>query len=161
MDNPDFKDYLENRYNAQMKYFSALSAKNKKNYKKLQWSLIILSTLTTILAALPKTGDFDFHYAVIITAALVTILTAGLKTFQYQELWVNYRSTLEQLKPELYYYNFNVGDYGREGVDKNTLFVTRVEQILNKEHDGWPASKNIQNQGSQQQNEDALKNSKS
>lgn len=145
MDATAFNEYLEKRYYDQLKYYEFLSAKNQKKYKNFQWTLIILSTLTTILAALPKSDKFDLQYAVVVTAALVTILTSGLKTFQYQELWVNYRATIEQLKPEIYYYNFNVWDYGQDGVDKESTFVSRVEKILNKEHDGWPAIKKLQN----------------
>lgn len=156
MDIKDFEDYLKNRYFDQLNYYEAASGKNKKKYKNFQWILIIFSTLTTILASFPQTGKFPLQYFVVGTAAIVAILTAGLKTFQYQELWVNYRSTIEQLKPEIYYYKFNVGDYGQEGVDKETLFVSRVEQILNKEHDVWPVAKKIKDQPglSQQENDE-------
>lgn len=154
MDKVAFKEYLEKRYYDQLEYYSSSSKKNQKRYKNIQWILIILSTVTTILAALPKTDHFDLKYLVVVTAALVTILTSGLKTFQYQELWVNYRSFAEQLKPEIYYYNFGVGDYGKAGVDKESLFVTRVEQILTKEHTEWPAIKKLKDQEIQQQPED-------
>ena len=156
MDTAAFNEYLEKRYNDQLKYYESASGKNKNRYKNFQWILIILSTLTTILAALPQ-NEFQIQYVVVATSAIVAILTAGLKTFQYQELWVNYRSTIEQLKPEIYYYNFNVGDYGQAGVDKESLFVSRVEQILNKEHDMWPVSKKIKgqsNQGLEKKDED-------
>ena len=59
---------------------------------------------------------------------------------------MSYRSTIEQLKPELFYYNFNVGDYGQPGVDKETLFVSRIESILDKEHKSWPPAKKLQEQ---------------
>ena len=148
-----FNEYLENRYKGQLKHYSDASRKNKKRYNNFQWILIILSTLTTILAALPplptKEPTFDFRYVVVVTAGLVAILTAGLKTFKYEELWVNHRSTAEQLKPEIYYYQFNVGDYGQPGVDKETLFVLRVEQILTKEHESWPMYKKLKDQDKQ------------
>jgi Protein of unknown function (DUF4231) len=147
-----FKEYLKNRYDNQLDYYEDKSGKNQKRYKTFQWILIILSTATTILAALPD--KLDLQYVVVATAGLVAILTSGLKTFQYQELWVSYRSTIEQLKPEIYYYNFNVGDYGQAGVDKETLFVSRVEKILNKEHDGWPVFTKLQDQSNQQVNDD-------
>ena len=153
MDKATFNEYLEKRYYEQLSYYDFSSKKNQKRYKNIQWILIILSTLTTILAALPKTDIFDFKYLIVISAALVTILTSGLKTFQYQELWVNYRSTMEQLKPEIYYYNFAVGDYGKPGADKECIFVSRVEQILSKEHTEWPAIKKLRDQDSQQQQE--------
>jgi hypothetical protein len=79
---------------------------------------------------------------VIIVSAIVAILTTGLKTFNYQELWTNYRTTCEQLKPEIYYYNFNVGPYEVSGVDKESLFITRVEAMLDKERKAWPPVKN-------------------
>ena len=126
--------------------------------KKFQWLLIILSTLTTIFAAKPS-DKFDLKYVIVASAGLVTILSSALKTFQYQELWVSYRSTIGQLRPEIFYYKFSVGDYGQPGVDKETLFVTRIEGILNKEHDAWPVYKKLLNADSKQdqQNEELQK----
>ncbi len=142
MDTNVFTEYLEKRYQGQMNYYSKASASNQKKYKYFQWLLIILSTATTIMAALPH-DKFNLQYAVVASAALVTILTSALKTFQYQELWVNYRATNELLKPEIYYYHFNVGDYGKAGVDKESIFIKHVEAILSKEHDGWPIMKKL------------------
>ena len=142
MDASTFTDYLEKRYKDQLNYYEETSGQNQKKYKLYQWLLIILSTLTTILAALPS-DKFDLKYFIVVAAGLVTILSSALKTFQYQELWVSYRSTIEQLKPELFYYNFNVGDYGQAEVDKETLFVTRIEGILSKEHESWPIYKQL------------------
>lgn len=147
MDAATFKEYLQHRYYDQLHYYESAAGRNQKKYKNIQWVLIILSTLTTIMAALPK--EFDLQYAIVITAAIVTILTSGLKTFQYQELWVSYRSTIEQLKPELYLYQFNINEYGKPGIDKESLFVSRVESILSKEHDVWPANKKIKDQDTQ------------
>ncbi len=157
MDSATFAEYLEKRYQDQLNYYEKASGKNQKKYKFFQWTLIILSTLTTIMAALPRSDKFDLQYVVVFTAALVTILTSALKTFQYQELWVNYRSIIEQLKPEIYYYHFNAGDYGQAGIDKESLFVTRVESILSKEHDAWPVYKKLINSdGKQGQQNDNL-----
>ena len=143
MDPKVFADYLENRYEDQISYYEKASAKNQKKYKNYQWLLIILSTITTILAALPSPDRFELKYFIVITAGLVTILSSALKTFQYQELWVSYRSTIEQLRPELFYYKFNVGDYGQADIDKETLFVTRIEGILGKERESWPIYKQL------------------
>ncbi len=145
MDTATFSEYLEKRYKDQLDYYEKASGRYQKWYKNSQWALIIFSTLTTILAAMPKSDNYDLQYVVVGSAALVTILTSALKTFQYQELWVNYRGTIEQLKPEIFYYQFGAGDYGQQGIDKEILFVTRVEGILNKEHDAWPVYKKMMN----------------
>lgn len=93
------------------------------------------------------------NYIIVATSALVTILTAGLKTFQYQELWVSYRSTIEQLKPKIYFYQFRIGDYATAGVDRESTFVYRVEKILSKEHDMWPVSNKLKESPGNQQTE--------
>ncbi|GGH17995.1 DUF4231 domain-containing protein [Mucilaginibacter phyllosphaerae] len=149
MDKKLFDQYVQERYLVQMDYYSNWAAKNQHKYNKFQWILIILSALTPVFAAL---GSFKtdilgidikstLNLMVIIVSVIVAILTTGLKTFNYQELWAGYRSTQELLKPEIYYYNFNVGPYGAAGVDKESLFVTRIEGILNGEHVNWPPAK--------------------
>lgn len=143
MNKEAFKEYVETRYKDQMAYYSKASSKNQKNYRNFQWVLIVFSAVTPVIAALDDKW-IDLQIPVVIISAIVAILTAGLKTFQYQELWVKYRSTNELLKPEIYYYNFGVGPYAEEGVDRETLFVSRVETILDKEHINWPALKKSQ-----------------
>ena len=140
MNKEAFKEYVETRYKDQMAYYSKASSKNQKKYQQFQWVLIVFSATTPVIAALDDKW-IDLQIPVVILSAIVAILTAGLKTFQYQELWVKYRSTNELLKPEIYYYNFGVGPYAEEGVDQETLFVSRVETILDKEHINWPALK--------------------
>jgi len=148
MDKEVFSQYLENRYQKQMDYYSRSSGKNQKRYRLFQWTLIILSAITPVLAAL-NNAALNLQILVVVVSAAVAILTTGLKTFQYQELWASYRATYEQLKPEIHYYNFNVGPYAVPGVDKESLFVTRIETILDKEHQGWPPAKKLREEQNQ------------
>lgn len=140
MESEAFKEYLNKRYYDQLNYYEKSSGRNQKRYKNFQWILIILSASTPILAALELKG-LEINYLVILISGVVAVLTTGLKTFQYQELWASYRTTCEQLKPEIHYYNFNVGPYGATGVDKEALFISRVETILDKERQSWPPAK--------------------
>lgn len=141
MDSETFKEYLDTRYYDQLNYYESTAGKNQKKYRYFQWILIVLSALTPVLAAI---NNDDLKFVVVIVSAIVAILTTGMKTFQYQELWVNYRATAEQLKPEIHYYNYDVGPYGESGVNKESLFISRVEAILDKEHQGWPPAKKLQ-----------------
>jgi hypothetical protein len=149
MDAEAFDKYVEERYKGQMLYYKAASAKNQNKYKQFQWVLIVLSATTPVFAALKeiKLGTastspvLDLNVIVLIISSIVAILTTGLKTFSYQELWVNARATYEKLKPEIHYYSFDIGPYGAAGVNKETVFVTRVEAILSAEHDVWPPAK--------------------
>lgn len=136
MEKLHFNEYLENRYKKQLEYYSKTASENQKKYRTIQWVLIILSAATPVLAALIEM-EKNLQFVVVIISAIVAILMAGLKTFQYQELWVSYRMTKEMLNPEYYYYSFNIGPYAEDGINKETLFVSRVESILDKEHSGW------------------------
>jgi len=147
-----FNEYLENRYYDQLNYYEKSSGKNQKKYRNFQWILIILSALTPVLAAINE--NYNLQYLVVIVSAVVAILTTGMKTFQYQELWANYRTTCEQLKPEIHYYNFSIGPYGEKGVDKESLFISRVEGILDKERQSWPPAKKIREENENGENED-------
>ena len=130
MDKAVFDEYVENRYKKQMAYYSNASAKNQKKYKLFQWILIILSAVTPVLAAMNgltlshaeqiyTIGSQVIQILLVVVSSIVAILTTGLKTFQYQDLWVNYRATYEQLKPEIYYYEFNIGPYAAAGLTRN------------------------------------------
>jgi len=145
MDKPPFNKYIEERYLNQMEYYSKASKKNQKKYKQFQWILIILSALTPVLAALSSVvAIMNLNIVVVVVSSIVAILTTALKTFNYQETWGIYRSTYEKLKPEIYYYDFGVGDYGKPDSDKEALFISRVEAILDTEHTQWPPIKKMQ-----------------
>jgi hypothetical protein len=143
MDKEAFKEYLQNRYYDQCEYYDRTSVKYQKKYRRFQWLLIVLSAITPVIAAL-NSEVIKLQIPLVIVSALVAILTTGLKTFNYQELWVSYRSTHEQLKPEIYYFTFEAGPYSEPGIDKENLFVTRVESILDKERKSWPPAKKLQ-----------------
>ncbi|QTE38154.1 DUF4231 domain-containing protein [Mucilaginibacter gossypii] len=149
MEQNDFQKYVEDRYRHQMEYYKTTSAKNHRLYRNFQWTLIILSLLTPVFTALKLGGNaapgsglgVDWTILTLIISSAVAILTTALKTFNYQELWVTARTTYEQLKPEIHYYNFNLGPYAKPDQNKEGLFVTRVEAILSSEHDLWPPAK--------------------
>lgn len=151
MDKANFENYLAERYEKQLTYYNESAALNQRKYKRFQWVLIILSALTPVLAALngirldsaANAPVINLNILVVIVSGTVAILTTGLKTFNYQELWVNYRSTYEKLKPEIYYYNFNIGPYATTDIDKQSLFVTRIEAMLDMEHTQWPPAKKL------------------
>ena len=142
IDNFDFEDYVDQRYGKQMNYYDRASLRNQIKYKFLQWILIILSATTPVLAALEgdekifSNSDLKVRTLVIIISAIVAILTTALKTFDFQDLWIAYRSVFEKLRPELYYYRFKVGEYAKSDNSK-AVFVKRVEAILHTEHTEW------------------------
>lgn len=133
----NFSDYFKNRYESQKAYYSKSSAINKKKFQRWQLVLIILSALAPVFSSLKLHCPELFTYISIIVSSLVAILSSVMKIFHYHENWIKFRSTLEKLKAEEYFYHFKIGQYSQANVDADKLFVTRIETILGNEHTDW------------------------
>lgn len=136
MDENTFNQYLKNRYENQINWYSKSATKNKCIYTVFQWSVVILSSsLPVLIVYLPE----KYVLVTISFSILLAILTASLKVFKYQENWINYRTIAETLKKERYYLDAEISDYS-EINDKFSLFVDRVESIISSENSLWVSS---------------------
>ncbi len=143
MDKDNFQKYLNDRYYDQINWYDQKSISNQRVYKKLQFSLIVLSSLTPILIIIEKLEMARnlswLFWLPASTAVVVAIIASLIKTFRFQESWINYRTTCETLKKEKYLYDAEVGEYQKvEG--KEALFVERVESLISRENTLWIAS---------------------
>jgi hypothetical protein len=137
--NPDkFDDYVKNRYRQQIEWYDWKALSNQGWYTKLQWALLIFSALTPVLVGveLHSSSQGIFQWAPLVTGLLVTVLASVLKIFKFQENWVNYRTTCETLKKEIYLYDAGVGEYATTA-DKEATFVERVEALISRENTLW------------------------
>ena len=133
METEDFQKYLKERYEDQINWYDKKSASNQKLYRYFQWSVIIMAAITPVLVAM---GSEATRWPTVIIAALVAIGTTMLKTFKYQENWINYRTTCETLRKEIHFYRAGSGDY-RDSEDREALFVERVESLISRENTMW------------------------
>lgn len=132
----DFEKYLKERYQDQVDWYDRKARWNHQMYQVFQWSAIFFSAATPVLIVV---YDGWTRWLAASIAFLVAIVTSGLKTFKYQENWVNYRTTAETLKKEKYYYDANIEGYQNlEDIKyKQALFVDRVEQLISRENTLW------------------------
>jgi hypothetical protein len=133
MEVAEFEKYLEERYYPQIKWYDMKALSNQSIYKILQWIVIILAAVTPVLVAIGGTWE---RCVAIVISALVAIGTSVLKTFKYQENWINYRTTCETLRKEIHYYNASINDYESSN-DPMALFVERVEALISRENTLW------------------------
>jgi len=139
MDRAEFDKYLKERYEDQYNWIDGKAAKLKQTYTRYQTWVIVLASLTTVLAAVGAAGKTVAEvgqWGAVVVSAFVTIFSSVLATFKHKETWLNYRATAEALKREQYYYRAQIGDY-RGAQDKEGLFVQRVEGILASENAEW------------------------
>jgi uncharacterized protein DUF4231 len=102
MDKAKFDEYLEERYAKKIAWYNAKSILNKRLYVGFQWAVIILSACIPVLTV--SISD-TYKWLTAGLGVFLAIGTAGLKTFKFQENWLNYRTVAEMLKQECYYYD--------------------------------------------------------
>src|SRR5208283_1736718 len=124
MDQAAFEKYLNERYFGEIGWYGARSMQNQVWYRILQWGLIVLSASTPVIIALAqKTESVPWLKTLsLTTSVLVAVLATSLKTFKFEENWLNYRTTCETLKKEIHFYRAGIDQY-RDSEDKEALFV--------------------------------------
>ncbi len=141
MNDEAFNKYLKERHEDQLDWYDSRSARNKRIYYWVQSIVIGLAAITPAFAGtgLAKTGEHVWAiWLTMVCSILVAIGTTLLKTFKYQENWLNYRTTAETLKKEKVLYDTETGDYlGLDVVNRRALFVERVEAVISRENTLW------------------------
>jgi len=133
MDKSKFEHYVSERYKTQIRWYSNRASANKQRYHVFQWTAIILSvSLPVLIATVPDSRQL---FTIVISIVLA-ICTAALKTFKFQENWINYRTTAETLKKEKYFLEAELNEYA-DATDKEALFIERVESLISRENTLW------------------------
>ena len=132
----DFEKYRKERYQDQIDWYDRKSQKYKEYYLVFQTIVIVLALIAPVVTALQDASVAWGKWIAVFVTSFVAIGTALLKTFRYQEIWLNYRTTAETLKKEIYFYEWRLGEYG-SAKDPMQLFVDRVESLLSQENTKW------------------------
>lgn len=132
MDSVAFDKYRTERYQPQVAWYDRAATRSRLFYQSLQVPMIVLSVSAPVLVA---SGE-DWKIVAIGVTAFVAAATSLLKVFKFQENWINYRSTAEALKKEIYFYEARVPIY-RDTDDPEALFVERVESLIDGENTEW------------------------
>jgi len=133
MDADKFAEYLTSRFQDQITWYNDSASRNKLLYQIFQWSVIILSaTVPVLVASMPK----KYQWFTIAVSIVLAIGTAALKTFRFQENWINYRTVSETLKKEKHFYDAGLDNYTNTD-DREALFVERVESMISRENSMW------------------------
>nr|WP_319377492.1 DUF4231 domain-containing protein [uncultured Methanoregula sp.] len=133
------------RLEAQLRYYSQSSRKNRLWYKWLKVAEIIAAAaipLVVVIFPTPKCSDPPVTAAFI--AALLGMLIVILEGFQglnqYQHNWITFRSTAEDLKHEKYLWLAKAGPYANTA-NPDTLLAERIESLISREHSKWISSR--------------------
>lgn len=126
-------DPIMARLEDQIDWYDRKSSANQRTFRRIK--------ITEILAAalIPFVSVFRMQsvsYATAGLGVLITVLEGMLHLNQYQQNWINYRSTCEELKHEKFVYLGNAGPYANVK-DPRALLAERVESLVSQEHAQW------------------------
>ncbi len=116
--------------------------KEKKRYYWMRGITIVLSALIPFIAGFEVIG-FDVSFVAEnknqilgFLGVIITILSAFVDFFNFKENRKRYRVTAGKLKRERYLFLARTDEYscGEESLKK---FVSKVEDIIRKEHESW------------------------
>lgn len=130
VDQNTFDGYLKDRYEKQIIWYDEKSRHNQWWAMVCQITIIILSAVTPVFAAL------EFKWPTIIASAMVAALVGILRYCKFEEYWQNYRTTCETLKKEKIIFDSKISPYDKAD-DPTKLFIERVESMISKENTEW------------------------
>jgi uncharacterized protein DUF4231 len=136
------------RLTDQLGWYDHKSGVNQKRYKQIQAALIILATSIPVFSLV---GAASGRWITAILGASVAILAGLQQLGNYNNLWVTYRATAEQLKHEKFLFLAQSGPY-RNLPEEETLrlLAERVEERVSTEHAQWVSERSQQQADKQQ-----------
>ena len=123
-------DVTWERLNEQLDWYDRKASDAQRRYKLLKTIELIVAAAVPVIAALDAPAGLTAG-----VAAIVVVLEGVQQLFQWQALWVRYRSTAEALKHERYLYLVEAGPY--RGSDRARALAERIEGLISQEHAGW------------------------
>jgi hypothetical protein len=130
----DEKQYIEQRLDHQIEWYSNKSQWNQKFFKRLRIVEILAASTIPFLTGY-VTEALAVKYSVGILAVMIAIISGVLALYAFQENWIGYRTTCESLKHEKYLYLTKSEPY--HSSDHFPLLVKRVETLISKENTMW------------------------
>ena len=129
-------DPIIERLEDQIAWYDGKSITNQRAYKRIKIAEIISAAIIPLLTGLGLP-----HTKVVIggLGVVITVLEGLLHLNQYQQNWINYRSTCEALRHEKYTYLAKAAPYANVP-DPYALLAERIESLVSQEHAKWAST---------------------
>jgi hypothetical protein len=128
------EEYLKDRLEHQLTWYSKKSQYNQKWFKRLRMVEIVSAAIIPFLSGMSDKIPYSL-WLIGGLGVLIAVAAATSALFKFHENWIEYRTTTEQLKHEKYIYLTNTKPYDTE--EKLGLLVERVEALISKENSAW------------------------
>ena len=136
-------EYIRDRIDDQIVWYDSKSGSNKKWFIIFQITTLMASASVPVFAIF--SGDMWVRVIVSILGSTTAITTGIVSLCQFQEHWIEYRTTAESLKHEKYLYQTGTDPY--MGDDAFSILVERVEALVSQENTAWQQRLKAQKRG--------------
>ena len=128
------KEYLASRLDDQIEWYGSNSKSNQNRFNRLKFIEIGAAALIPFISGMGDKVPY-FQWTLGVLGVLVAVSASITSLLKYQENWIRYRTTAEQLKHEKLIYLTNTKPYDTD--DRFNLLVERVESLISKENSSW------------------------
>lgn len=129
------RDPMMEHLDEKIAWYDGKSLASQRAFKRMKAIEILIAALIPLLAALDPS---PIAIATGVLGVLVTVLEGTLHLNQYQQNWINYRSTCESLKYEKYIYLAQAPPYAN-APNPYALLTERIGSLLSQENIEWTA----------------------
>jgi hypothetical protein len=129
------EEYLEQRLEKEIQWYSKKSRHNKRWFNILRLIEMVSAALIPFLSGSVEKVSY-FPWIIGFLGVLIAVSAATGSLFKFQENWIQYRTTSEQLKHEKYLYLTETESYHNND-EKFMTLVERVESLISKENSLW------------------------
>ena len=131
----DQKQYLQERVDGQISWYSEKSLLNKKWFKFLRVIEIISASIIPFLAGIGS--SFPYYLVIIGILGVIISISAGVSAvYKFHENWLEYRIISEALKRERYLFQTKCQPYDQDD-SSFPHSVQHVEGLISKENFQW------------------------
>ena len=127
--------YIKDRLDHQIEWYDNKSIRNQTWFRRLQIISILASGMIPFVTGYITDTTIALKAIVGLLGVLVSVITATLGLYRFQENWLEYRTTSESLKHEKILFTTRSGPYELEEPFK--ILVQRVEHLISKENSNW------------------------
>lgn len=130
-------DYLQSRLGDQIAWYDRKSQQNQAWHNRLRLAEVVAAGAIPFMAGYAPDGPGWLPLAMGAAGALVAVIAAVLGLFQFEQKWIEYRTTCESLKKEKYLYLTGTEPF--DGSDEKSFrtLVQRTEALISRENTRW------------------------
>ena len=131
------EEYMKDRIEDQLAWYDSKSGQNQRWFKRLRLAEMAAAATIPLLAGYISVDRPFLPPLVGILGAMVALIAGALGLYQFENHWIEYRTTSESLKKEKFLFLTGSEPFDKAPDENYQLLVQRIETLISKENTNW------------------------